>query len=62
MRRILRDAVEKAGHSNLHLFEGPDILTDFGGLTDDLIHPADNAMIDMGRGLAKRLALLCPGG
>jgi len=59
MRQILRDAVIKAGHPNLHLVEGPEILTDFGGLTGDLIHPADNAMIDMGRGLAERLKPLC---
>jgi len=61
MRQILRDAVTRAGHPNLHLVEGPDILTDMGGLTDDLIHPADNAMIDMGRGLAARLRPLCSG-
>jgi len=59
MRQILRDAVAKAGHPNLHLAEGPEILTDFGGLTGDLIHPADNAMIEMGRGLAERLKPLC---
>ena len=59
MRQILRDAVVKAGHPNLHLVEGPEILTDFGGLTGDLIHPADNAMIEMGRGLAERLKPLC---
>ena len=34
------------------------LLTYFGGLTVDLIHPADNAMIEMGENLAKRLAPL----
>jgi len=58
MRQTLRDAVEAAGHPNLHLLEGPELLTYFGGLTVDLIHPADNAMIEMGENLAKRLAPL----
>jgi lysophospholipase L1-like esterase len=54
-RQILRDAVNNAGHRNLHLIEGPDILTDIGGLTPDLIHPADNGMIQMGENLAKKI-------
>ena len=33
----------------------PDILTDFGGLTPDLLHPADNGMIRMGENLARKL-------
>ncbi|MHC4982068.1 MAG: SGNH/GDSL hydrolase family protein [Planctomycetota bacterium] len=58
MRQVLRDAVAAAGHPNLHLVEGPEILTDIGGLTSDLIHPADNGMIQIGENLAKRLAPL----
>lgn len=54
-RQILRDAVDNAGHKNLHLLEGSDILTDIGGLTPDLIHPADNGMIQMGENLAKKI-------
>ena len=38
----------------MHLLEGPEILTDVTGLTSDLIHPADEGMIQMGRGLAER--------
>jgi lysophospholipase L1-like esterase len=54
-RQELRDAVDNAGHKNLHLIEGPDILSDIGGLTPDLIHPADNGMIQMGENLAKKI-------
>jgi hypothetical protein len=60
MRQVLRDAVAAAGHPNLHLFEGPELLTDMGGLTGDLVHPADNGMIQMGENLARRLAPLVP--
>lgn len=42
----------------MHLIEGPDVLTDIGGLTTDLIHPADNGMINMGGNLASRLEAL----
>jgi len=58
MRQVLRDAVAAAGHPNLHLIEGMEMLTDVGGLTPDLIHPADNGMIQMGENLARRLAPL----
>jgi len=54
-RQILRDAVAECPHPNVHLIEGSDILTDFGGLTCDLVHPADNGMIQMGENLARRL-------
>ena len=59
-RQALRDAVAACPHPNAHLIEGPDILTDIGGLTVDLVHPSDNAMIEMGRNLAARLASLLP--
>jgi len=62
MRQTLRDAVAAAGHPNLHVLEGRELLTYFGGLTPDLIHPADNAMIEMGENLAAELAKLLPGG
>jgi lysophospholipase L1-like esterase len=54
-RQKLRDAVSASEHGNLHLIEGTDILTDIGGLTTDLVHPADNGMINMGENLAVRL-------
>lgn len=54
-RQALRDAVAAADQPNLHLIEGQDILVDIGGLTPDLIHPADNGMIQMGENLARRV-------
>lgn len=54
-RQALRDVVSECPHPNVHLIEGPDILTNIGGLTADLIHPSDHAMIEMGRNLAARL-------
>ena len=54
-RQTLRDIVAASSHPNLHLIEGPEILTNIGGLTADLIHPSDNAMIEIGRKLARRL-------
>lgn len=51
-RQILRDVVQRSGKANLHLLEGPDLLRDFGGLSQDLIHPGDHAMIEMGWRLA----------
>ena len=57
-RQRLRDAVAACPHPNAHLIEGRDILADIGGLTPDLVHPADNGMIQMGENLAKRLQAL----
>ena len=54
-RQRLRDAVSACPHPNVHLIEGSEILTDMGGLTPDLVHPADNGMIQMGENLAARL-------
>lgn len=54
-RQKLRDAVTACPHPNVHLIEGPDILTDIGGLTPDMIHPGDNGMIQMGENLARKL-------
>ena len=54
-RRNLRDVVGSSSLPNVHLIEGPDILTNIGGLTADLIHPSDHSMIEMGRNLAARL-------
>ena len=55
-RQRLRDAVAACPNPNVHLVEGADILSDIGGLTVDLIHPADNGMIQMGENLARRIA------
>jgi hypothetical protein len=55
-RQRLRDAVSACPHPNAQLVEGTEILRDVGGLTVDLIHPADNGMIQMGENLARRIA------
>jgi len=54
-RQSLRDAVRSCPHPNAHLIEGPDVLSDVTGLSADLIHPADNGMIEMGENLARLL-------
>ena len=54
-RQILRDVVSDIQQDNLHLLEGSDLLTDIGGLSGDLIHPADNGMIQMGQNLAEKI-------
>ncbi len=57
-RQALRDAVAACPHKNVHLIEGPELLTDISGLTADLLHPGDNGMIEMGQNLAERLRQL----
>jgi len=54
-RRILRDVVTQTPHSNVFLLEGQRMLPDVGGLTTDLVHPGDNAMIRMGENVASEL-------
>ncbi len=52
-RECLRQIVSAANHPRLHLIEGSDILSDFDGLSADLIHPGDHGHALMGRQLAK---------
>ena len=59
-RQSLRDVVAECALPNVHLIEGPEVLTNIAGLTGDLIHPSDNAMIEMGRNLSAKLKLLLP--
>ncbi len=54
-REILRETVASCPHPNVTLLEGREMLTDFAGLTTDLIHPADDGMIQMGENIARRL-------
>lgn len=54
-RQILRDVVAVCPHPNVCLLEGREMLTDFGGLTTDLIHPADDGMMQMAENIARRL-------
>ncbi|WP_127583096.1 SGNH/GDSL hydrolase family protein [Paenibacillus koleovorans] len=51
----LRDIHRLLDDPNLHLIEGSDILTDFSGLTSDLVHPSDYGHILMGERLAERM-------
>ena len=55
LRTALADVVTKFDRPNVHLIEGPDLLTDVSGLTADLLHPSDLGMIQMGENLALRL-------
>jgi hypothetical protein len=50
--QILRNTVADLRHPHLHLIEGSDILSDYSGMTKDLIHPGDYGHIEMGRNLA----------
>ncbi|WP_049916091.1 SGNH/GDSL hydrolase family protein [Halococcus morrhuae] len=57
-RQALREVVTECAYDNVHLIRGPDVLATIDGLSADLIHPADNAMIAMGERLAPRLDAL----
>ncbi|EMA59669.1 hypothetical protein C469_10116 [Halorubrum lipolyticum DSM 21995] len=54
-REKLREAVAECGHENVHLVEGPDLLPTASGLTTDLVHPGDEAMIRIGENLAREI-------
>lgn len=50
---ILRTIAAENRTGNLHLIEGADVLTDYSGMTKDLIHPGDCGHIEMGFNLAR---------
>ncbi|NGZ75356.1 SGNH/GDSL hydrolase family protein [Saccharibacillus alkalitolerans] len=52
---ILREEVRRLNHDRLHLIEGDTVLDDPGGLSCDLIHPADEGHIRMGENLARQI-------
>lgn len=54
-RQILRDIVKELDRPNVHIIEGPELLTDIGGLSQDLIHPGARGMIQIGEELARRI-------
>lgn len=54
-RTALRDVVAESPHDNVHLVEGTDVLPSIEGLTTDLVHPGDYAMVTMAENLAVRL-------
>lgn len=53
--QFLREYTEAKNHSQLHLLEGSDIMTDFTSLTSDLTHPSDYGHITMGERLAEKM-------
>ena len=57
-REALRAIVEDCDYENVHLFEGPDLLPTASGMTTDLVHPGDDAMITIGEHLAQKLTSL----
>lgn len=53
--RILPQIVEEMNNDNLYFIDGKDILTDFSGLSTDLLHPSDHGHIIMGENLSRIL-------
>lgn len=54
-RRVLRRAVAECPCPNVHLIEGPELLTDLAGLAGDVLHPNDYGMTQIAQNLADRL-------
>jgi lysophospholipase L1-like esterase len=52
---ITRSLYKEMCSDYLHLIEGSEILTDFSGLSCDLLHPFDFGYIHMGENLANKL-------
>jgi len=57
-RETLRRIVTNAGHENLHLLEGPDLMSGFRGHSPDLVHPGDHGMIRIGERLGAEIERL----
>lgn len=57
-RQTLRNIVSSLNRKNIILIEGPELLTNLGGLSKDLIHPGLRGMIEIGENLALRLTPL----
>jgi hypothetical protein len=55
-RQTLRDTVKTLDRNNVHLLEGPELLTRIEGLSIDMIHPSDHGMAEIGYRLAARIA------
>jgi len=58
IRQVLRNIVKNLARPNLHIMEGPELLGDIGGLSQDLIHPGARGMIQIGEELARRLTAI----
>ncbi|WP_168735942.1 GDSL-type esterase/lipase family protein [Cohnella fermenti] len=52
---ILREIADQGRYPQLHLLEGSQILTDFAGLTCDLLHPSEYGHTIMGENLSRLL-------
>ncbi|WP_207592464.1 SGNH/GDSL hydrolase family protein [Halomontanus rarus] len=57
-RDALREIVADSPRENVHLLEGTEMLPSIAGLTPDLVHPGDDAMITMGENVAGELEAL----
>jgi len=57
-REELRGVVAESPQDNVYLLEGPELLPSIDGLTTDLVHPGDGAMVTMSENLAAELAPL----
>jgi lysophospholipase L1-like esterase len=53
--KIIKRVVEEINCENLHFVDGSEILTDFSGLSTDLLHPSDHGHINMGENLCLKL-------
>ena len=53
--KILRAIATENRSENLHLIEGSDVLTDYSGMTKDLIHPGDYGHTEMAFNLARMI-------
>lgn len=54
----VREVVKEINSPNLHFFDGCDILSDFTGLSGDLLHPSSFGHAIMGMNLAEKLRKL----
>ncbi|MBC2603244.1 SGNH/GDSL hydrolase family protein [Puniceicoccus vermicola] len=52
---VLRAIASEMANEGVHLIEGCDVLTDFCGLSCDLIHPSEAGHLQMGENLARLL-------
>ncbi len=52
----LRELARRHAAQGVHLIEGREVLTDFHGLSADLLHPSDHGHVQMGENLARLLS------
>ena len=58
--KISKEIVESMNSRYLYYVDGKDILTDFSGLSIDLVHPSDYGHIIMGENLSRILKEILP--